>query len=165
MLLGGDEFRRTQQGNNNAYCQDNAVTWFDWTCLETNQEIHRFTRSVIAFRRAHPVLSKEKFYAVPDITWLGPRGDEPNWLDPAQKSFACVIFGESEPDLLLMFNAAFEPMDFSIPSPRTSRTWRLAVDTSQPAPEDIYEPGAGPSMKDRQSFHLNARSAVILVGD
>jgi pullulanase/glycogen debranching enzyme len=61
MLLGGDEFRRTQRGNNNAYCQDNEVSWFDWSLLEEHKEIQRFTRGMIAFRRAHPVLRKEEF--------------------------------------------------------------------------------------------------------
>ena len=66
MLLGGDEFRRTQRGNNNAYCQDNEVSWFDWSLLEKHEEIHRFTRGMIAFRRAHPVLRREAFYADAD---------------------------------------------------------------------------------------------------
>lgn len=163
MLLGGDEFRRTQQGNNNAYCQDNATSWFDWSFLQTNQEIHRFARGMIAFRRAHSVLRKEQFYRDTDIRWFGPRGGEPTWFDPAQKAFACVIFGESDPDLLLMFNAAFEPADFVIPGTRASKTWRLAVDTSRPAPEDIFEPGRELSMQGRLSFHLEPRSSAILI--
>ena len=73
MLLGGDEFRRTQRGNNNAYCQDNEVSWYDWSLLEKHREIHRFTRGMIAFRRAHPVLRKETFYTDEDIKWFAPR--------------------------------------------------------------------------------------------
>ena len=72
MLLGGDEFRRTQGGNNNAYCQDNETSWVDWTNLERHQEIFRFARGMIAFRRAHPILSKEQFYTVAEITLVQP---------------------------------------------------------------------------------------------
>jgi isoamylase len=164
MLLGGDEFRRTQQGNNNAYCQDNLVSWFDWIYLEKNYEMYRFTRGMIAFRRAHTVLRKEVFYTASDIKWFGPRGGEPGWSDPGQKAFACLIFGESEPDLFLMFNAAAEPVDFAIPSPPKNKTWRLAVDTARPFPEDIYEPGAEPSMQDQLGFRLEPRSSAILLG-
>ena len=67
MLLGGDEFRRTQRGNNNAYSQDNETSWFDWGLLEKHRGIQRFARGMIAFRKAHPVLRKEDFYADPDI--------------------------------------------------------------------------------------------------
>ncbi len=163
MLLSGDEVRRTQQGNNNAYCQDNAVSWFDWSYLENNQEIHRFTRGMIAFRRAHAVLRKEEFYRDSDVEWFGARGGEPGWSEPWQKAFACLIFGELEPDLFLMFNAAEEPVDFSIPAPRANKTWRLAVDTARPAPDDLYEPGAEPSMQDQISFRLEARSSAIFL--
>src|SRR3546814_7743896 len=62
MLLGGDEFRRTQNGNNNAYCQDNAVSWYDWRLLDANREVFRFVRELIAFRKRNPVLSAEAFY-------------------------------------------------------------------------------------------------------
>jgi isoamylase len=81
MLLGGDEFRRTQGGNNNAYCQDNETSWIDWNQLEQHQEIYRFAQGMIAFRRAHPVLSKEQFYTDAEIQWFGPQGGLPNWTD------------------------------------------------------------------------------------
>ena len=82
MLLGGDEFRRTQGGNNNAYCQDNETSWYDWSCLKRNEDIFHFTRGMIAFRRAHPILSKEKFYTDAEIHWFGPRQEPTNWFDP-----------------------------------------------------------------------------------
>jgi isoamylase len=74
MLLGGDEFRRTQGGNNNAYCQDNETSWIDWTVWNSIREIYRFARGMIAFRRAHPILSKEQFYTDAEIHWFGPQG-------------------------------------------------------------------------------------------
>jgi isoamylase len=163
MLLGGDEFRRTQQGNNNAYCQDNAVSWIPWSFLEKNREIHRFARGMIAFRRAHPVLRKAAFYTDADIRWFGPQGTTPAWADPDRKSVACLILGRSEPDLFLMFNADTTPRDFSIPTEQGNKIWRLAVDTSRPAPEDLYEAGEEPSMHDRVSFRVEPRSSAILL--
>ncbi len=163
MLSGGDEFRRTQQGNNNAYCQDNDISWFDWKFAEKHREIYRFAKGMIAFRQAHSVLRKEAFYTDADIKWFGTQGATPGWTDPWRKSFACLIFGQSEPDLLLMFNAGAEPVDFSIPAPQGNRIWRLAVDTSRPAPEDLYEAGQEPSMQDQISFRVEPRSSAILL--
>ena len=101
MLLGGDEFRRTQGGNNNAYCQDNETSWHDWSLLEQHEEILRFTRGMIAFRRAHPILSKEQFYTDAEIHWFGPRGGLPNWTDPKEKQFACLIYEDERHATLL----------------------------------------------------------------
>ncbi len=91
MLQGGDEFRRTQGGNNNAYCQDNETTWYDWDGLNEHREIFRFAKGMIAFRRAHPVLSEERFYTDAEVHWFNPQGGLPDWGDPKQKQFACVI--------------------------------------------------------------------------
>lgn len=163
MLLAGDELRRTQRGNNNAYCQDNAVSWVDWNFLEKHREIHRFARGMIAFRRAHPVLRRAAFYSDADIQWFGPQGTAPAWADPGRKSFACLIFGQSEADLFLMFNADTAPSDFSIPAAPGIKTWRVAVDTSHEAAGDLYEPGKEPSIEERASFRVGPRSSAILL--
>jgi isoamylase len=165
MLLGGDEFRRTQRGNNNAYCQDNEVSWFDWSLVEKHKEIHRFTRGMIAFRRAHSALRKEVFYTDADIKWFAPNGATPDWMDQRQKSFACLILGQSEPDLFLMFNADSRSVDFSIPALPGSQIWRLAVDTARAAPDDLYEVGNEPSMQGQISFRVEPRSSAILLTD
>lgn len=165
MLLGGDEFRRTQRGNNNAYCQDNEVSWFDWNLLETHKDIHRFTRGMIAFRRAHPVLRREVFYSEADIKWFAPNGGVPHWTDERQKSFACLILGQAEPDLFLMFNADTRSVDFAIPSLPGGKTWRLAIDTSRSAPGDIFEAGKEPSMQGQITFRVEPRSSAILLTD
>jgi glycogen operon protein len=165
MVLGGDEFRRTQRGNNNAYCQDNEVSWFNWSLLERHKEIQRFTRGMIAFRRAHPVLRRETFYTDPEIKWFAPNGTNPDWADPQQKSFACLILGRTEPDLFLLFNAVDSSVDFSIPALPAGNIWRLAVDTSRPAPDDLFDPGKEPSMQGQISFRLEARSSAILLMD
>jgi isoamylase len=163
MLLGGDEFRRTQRGNNNAYCQDNEVSWFDWSLMEKHKEIQRFTRGIIAFRRAHPVLRRTVFYSDGDIKWYAPNGGIPDWMDGRQKSFACLILGRTEPDLFLMFNADTTSVDFSIPASPESKIWRLAADTSRTAPDDLFEPGKEPSMQGQISFRVEPRSSAILL--
>ena len=165
MLLGGDEFRRTQRGNNNAYCQDNDVSWFDWSLAEKHKEIQRFTRGMIAFRRAHPVLRREVFYTDADIKWFAPDGGIPHWTDERQKSFACLILGQTEPDLFLMFNADARSVDFSIPPLPARKIWRLAVDTSRSAPDDLFEAGREPSMQGQISFRVEPRSSAILLTD
>lgn len=165
MLLGGDEFRRTQRGNNNAYCQDNEVSWFNWDLFEKNKEIYRFARGMIAFRRAHPVLRREDFYTDADIKWFAPNGLTPDWADQRQKSFACQILGQTEPDLFLLFNAGTGPVDFVLPALPASKIWRLAADTSRSAPEDLFVPGKEPSMQGQISFRVEPRSSAILLTD
>ena len=163
MLQGGDELRRTQRGNNNAYCQDNEITWYDWKLLEKHQDIFRFTRGMISIRRAHPVLRKESFYSDSDIRWYGPSGAPPDWFDERQKSFACLVFGHEDADLFLIFNAANDAVDFSIPTASKAEDWHLAVDTFRPAPEDFFEPGKEPSLRGEKTFRAGPRSSAILL--
>jgi isoamylase len=163
MLLGGDEVRRTQRGNNNAYCQDNEVSWFDWSLLEKNKEIHRFARGMIALRRAHPVLRRENFYTDAEIKWFAPNGATPDWADQEQKAFACLILGQTERDLFLVFNADTGAVDFSIPALPAGKIWRLAVDTSRTAPDDLFDSGKEPSLQGQISFRLEPRSSAILL--
>ncbi|MGA3010280.1 MAG: glycogen debranching protein GlgX [Terracidiphilus sp.] len=165
MLLGGDEFRRTQRGNNNAYCQDNEANWFDWSLIEKHKEIHRFARGMIAFRRAHIVLRRERFYTDEDIEWFAPNGATPDWADQRQKSIACLIPGLTEPDLFLLFNADTRSVDFSIPSLPAGKFWRLAVDTSRISPDDLFDSGKEPSVPSGIGFRLEPRSSAILLSD
>jgi isoamylase len=162
MLLGGDEFCRTQGGNNNAYCQDNETSWHDWDRLEQNREIYRFTRGMIAFRRAHPILSKEQFYSAAEIQWFGPQGELPNWADPKEKQFACLIH-ENGQALYLMFNAGTDAIDFGLPSVLPGTRWYLAVDTSHESPQDLFAAGEEPLWENPQAYQLSPRSSVILL--
>ena len=163
MLLGGDEFRRTQAGNNNAYCQDNETSWYDWNFLEEHREIFRFTSGMIAFRRAHPILSKEQFYTDDEIHWFGPQGGFPNWTDPKEKQFACLIHEDEQHALYLMFNAGTDTVNFRLPPLLSKTQWHLAVDTSREAPQDLFAEGDEPLWKDPQSYNLPPRSSAILL--
>jgi isoamylase len=163
MLLGGDEFRRTQGGNNNAYCQDNETSWYDWNCLEQNRDIFRFTRGMIAFRCAHPILSKEQFYTDAEIHWFGPQGGLPKWADPKDKQFACLIHEDGQRALYLMFNAGTDAVDFFLPPIPPGAGWHLAADTSREALQDLFAAGEEPPWENPQTYYLNPRSSAILL--
>jgi isoamylase len=163
MLLGGDEFRRTQGGNNNAYCQDNETSWIDWTDLEKHQEIYRFARGMIAFRLAHPILSKEQFYTEDGIQWIGPQGGLPDWADPKEKCFACLIRENEQCALCLLFNAGAEAIDFRLPPVSSGVQWHLAVDTFSQTTQDLFGPGKEPLLQYPQTYLLQLRSSAILL--
>ncbi len=145
LLLGGDEFGRTQRGNNNAYCQDNAITWFDWSSIDT--DLLAFTKRLIALRRAHPVFRRRHFLAgaeAAELSWFTPSGvpmTMADWTDPDARSLALYLDGEDAPDrgvdgtplmdddFLLLVNAWWEPIEFSVPAARPSQRWRGELDT------------------------------------
>jgi glycogen operon protein len=166
MLLGGDEIRRTQRGNNNAYNQDNAISWFDWTLASTNRDLVRFVQQMIALRKAHPALSQPAFYngslnerGIPDIMWHGTMLNSPGFTDPMARALACTIAGIGDSsDLHVMMNMYWEPLDFEIP---TFAKWRAAVDTAASAPADFVEPEVRVVVTDRR-WTVQPRSIVIL---
>ena len=159
MLLAGDEFRRTQRGNNNAYCQDNDTSWVDWSLARRHGDLVGFTRRLLAFRRRHAVLRREAFYSDRDVTWFDSSGASPDWFDPERRRLACLIRGEDGPDLFLLFNADREPASFLLPDPGPDRTWTPAFDTARGVADDH---AAGPAVHDR-FYTLDSRSAAVLV--
>lgn len=163
MLLGGDEFRRTQGGNNNAYCQDSETSWHDWDCLEQHSEIYRFATGMITFRRAHPILSKEQFYTDDEIQWFGPRGGLPDWAAPKEKQFACLIHEDEQSALYMMFNAGDDTIDFGLPPVPPGARWHLAVDTARAAPGDLFAAGEEPLWEYPQSYQLSPRTSAIFL--
>ena len=163
MLLGGDEFRRSQRGNNNAYCQDNDTSWVDWSLLAQHHESFRFARAVLALRRANPILCREAFYTDEEIHWFSPGGDSPDWFDSRNKRLACLIRGHGRPDLYLMFNADNERIAFILPPQSRPGTWRLAVDTAQGSPRDFFAPGEEIAIANSSSYLVESRSSVVLV--
>ena len=164
MLLSGDEFRRTQRGNNNAYCQDNEVGWVDWTRRDKHDAIHRFTREMIRFRRDHEVLKQEEFYSARDLHWFNPAGTVPQWDDPSARRLGMHIRGGDEPDLCVLFNAGTEPMAFVLPAPSEGAQWRLKADTARPSPDDMVEAGTEQPLDGAQHYRVEAQSSVILIG-
>lgn len=163
MLSGGDEFCRTQHGNNNAYCQDNETSWYDWSHLEQHQEMYRFTRGMIAFRQAHPILSQEHFYTEAEISWFSPQGDLPDWTDPKEKQFACLILEGEHNALYLMFNADAEEVTFQLPSLPNGANWHLVVDTGHEAPLDLFVADEEPLLDHSLTYHVGSLASAILV--
>jgi glycogen operon protein len=163
MLLGGDEFRRSQQGNNNAYCQDNRISWYDWTLAERNAGLLRFVRRLIALRKAHAVLRAEGFYAEGEILWFGPDGAPPAWAG-RRNQLGCVIRGADggASALCILANATLDRCRFVLPPPAGGR-WHVAIDTAAPSPLDISEEGSEPAAPDQAALSLEPRSTVVLL--
>jgi isoamylase len=170
MLLGGDEIRRTQGGNNNPYNQDNVTSWFDWTMLDANRDVLRFVQRMIAFRKAHPALTRPHFYrgevnerGVADITWHGTKLGAPGFDDPQGRALACTLAGfGGDADLHVMMNMFWDPLDFEVPVD-PQRTWHLAVDTFAPGPGDIPNHAERAPLR-RSACTVQGRSIVVLAG-
>ncbi len=156
MIASGDEVLRTQRGNNNAYCQDNAISWFDWQLVEKNAEMFRFVHELIAFRRAQPVLRRQKFLTgtasrpgeLPDVSWYGVEGNSIDWQNTFH-SLTCVLGSCWLDDpaaraVMIMMHSGHEPQKFKIPEPARVHQWRLFIDTAAKSPADIYPGGDGP---------------------
>ncbi len=163
MILGGDEFRRTQGGNNNAYCQDNSTSWYDWDFLNKHQDIFRFTHEMIAFRKSHPAFSRETFYTGEDIQWFDSQGNAPDWFALQDKCLACRFKDPQDQELFLILNPTNEEQKFKLPTARSGRNWRLMVDTSRPSPEDIHSAGKGKLIEAQDVFLADAHSSAILI--
>ena len=112
----------------------------------------------------NPVLSKERFYGDDEIHWFGLQGRLPNWADTKEKVFACLIHEDEQSALCLMFNAGTDAVDFRLP-PVPGAQWRLAVDTSQKTPHDLFAAGEEPLWKNPHIYQLGPRSSVILLGE
>ena len=178
MVSGGDEFRRTQQGNNNPYCQDNEISWFDWIFMERYAGMLRFAKEMISFRHRHPSLRRQSFYTgklekgsvVPDIIWYGAKGKQaPDW-DGGDLALAALIKGSygkqkghQDHDIFLMFNANTKPRTFAVPVAPNGGAWKIAVNTQNSQPDDIYPPGTEPPLGGKRSFSLKGRSMAVTI--
>jgi glycogen operon protein len=148
LLLGGDELGRTQQGNNNAYCQDNEISWFDWSSVDP--ELVQFTKDVIALRRGHPVFRRRRFAdgsRAADLRWYTPAGTAmttANWTDPEARSIALFIDGATDPDVapdgepmldddfLALANAWWGSLSFQLPQELSAQRWEVVCDSFEP---------------------------------
>jgi glycogen operon protein len=171
MLLSGDEVLRTQGGNNNAYCQDNALAWFDWDLLVENADMLRFTRELIALRRRHASLRRGRFFPAESgaggsaIEWHGTELNQPEWQNASSRvvAFTLAPGAEGEPGLHVMLNMSDEECRMAVPAPNGADAWCLAVDTALESPRDILPPGAQTQF-DGGRYALVAHSVVVLEG-
>jgi isoamylase len=155
MLLAGDEVGRTQGGNNNAYCQDNEISWLNWDWDPRARELLEFTRSVIRLFHTHPVLRRRKFFQgrqirgaeIKDVSWFRPDGQEmteADWRDGRQKALGVRLAGDAiderdergnrvtDDTLLLLLNAHARPVSFTVPAHREGVRWEQLLDTREP---------------------------------
>lgn len=170
MLLAGDEVLRTQKGNNNAWCQDNGLSWFDWRQAERNGEMLQFTREAIALRRRHACLTANRFFegkplpgrGVPDIAWHGARLEAPAWHDGQGRFLRFTIAGltDEEADLHAILNMSERAIEAPLP-PIPGRRWHVALDTSRAPPDDVIAPGRQ-KPRAEPSYPAAARSVVVL---
>jgi len=158
MFRAGDEFLNTQYGNNNPYNQDNITGWLDWSQLQTNRDIFRFFKNMIAFRKGHPSLMRSRFWRE-DVAWYGTgaRAD----LSYESRSLACCLHGASQDDndIYVMINAYWEELDFHIQE-GAAQEWVRVVDTALASPDDFAEKGAPSS---GLSYKVAPRSVVVFL--
>jgi isoamylase len=192
MIVAGDECRRTQQGNNNAYCQDNEISWFDWDLVKQNHELLRFCQALIEFRKTQPAVRREQFLTgtkmpderFPDVSWFSPLGTAIDWHDE-MLPLLCLLTAPEHPvnsktsgnakhrprngvtrkDVMLMFNPTNAGCDFILPSVCKAGRWKLFIDTSEPSPMDIYPDLDGPDMPTSGRIDLPPKCASVFVAD
>jgi len=177
MLVAGDEFGRTQGGNNNAYCQDNDISWVNWEHDEAGKSLIKFVTRLAAIRHDFPILRRERFLKVAfnedlelkELTWLTPAGiemNEGNWADGSAKCIGLLLDGRAQPTgfrkrgsdrtLLLIFNAAADVVMFTLPQVPGGDGWHLLVDTNQPDLEDRVQ------FAFDHHYEVTARSLLLL---
>lgn len=178
MLLAGDEFGRTQQGNNNAYCQDNETSWVDWEGIDDEgRALGDFVRKLTTLRHTLPVLRRGRFLTgeydenlgMADITWLAPTGDAltpAQWDDPSMRCFGLVIDGRARPTgirrpgadatLMLIVNAHHDVVEFALPDVLGSDRWRVLIDTNAPVRDELEQFDSG------AVYQVTGRSVLLL---
>ena len=179
MLCGGDEMGRTQGGNNNAYCQDNEISWLHWDLAGRDQDLLEFTRRVATLRREHPVFRRRHFFQgrtirgseLVDITWLRPDGEQmtdEEWHSHV-RAFGMLLGGDAmlewdengeqvkDDTFLLLFNGAPEAVSFTLPATPTRSHWKVEVDTQRPAAEQ-----GGVEMEPESELSMEGRSVMVL---
>ncbi len=178
MLLMGDEIRRSQGGNNNAYCQDNETSWMDFQNTRAHADIFRFTRLMIAFRRRHRSFLRPEFFtgkgghthASPDISWYNEKGQSVDWslmqgflayrLDGSQ---ADVLSDCDDNDFFIMYNATAKDITAVLCAPPRGKKWYRVIDTSFDSPQDILESGQEELLYSQEKYVIPARSSVVLM--
>ena len=168
MFMMGDEVRRSQKGNNNAYCQDNELSWFDWSLTEKNQSLLRFVKKLIHFIQALEVFKLEEFLEVGYVSekahliWHGTYLGQPDWGEDSHT----LAFSLKEPvsgeHLHVMFNAYWEPLNFELPPLAPGNSWHRIIDTALPSPDDFSDLATAPKI-DNGNYLVTARSSVVLM--
>ncbi len=167
MLLMGDEVRRTQRGNNNAYCQDNTISWFDWDLVNKNQGLLEFVKGLIVFSQQLEIFKIENLLAIPEeldephITWHGVELNTPDWSKDSHSLAFTLYHPQANETLHVMVNSYFESLIFQIP-PLKGKVWRKVIDTSMESPKDFQMQGKGDKVS-KSIMKVTDRSIVVLM--
>lgn len=179
VLLAGDEFGNSQNGNNNAYCQDNEISWLDWGLLESNQDLYEFTKYLIAFRKAHPVFHMEKepklkdylSCGLPDLSYHGVKAWWPEFDDFRRQMgmMYCGDYGkcaDGTPDahFFVAYNTYGEPREMGLPKLPGGLKWHVAIDSGAAAVNGYYEPGQEILLAGQKQCMVPARTILVLIG-
>jgi glycogen operon protein len=170
MILMGDEVRHTQQGNNNAYCQDNELSWFDWRNLEKHAEIYLFVKNLIAFSDRHEVFQEKRFWIKSEksssahVRWHGTRLGQPDFGEHSHSLAYELLHPDTDGHIMVMLNAYWESIVFEVPPiPRAEdKKWRKIIDTALPSPDDFIDSPEAPLVTDGRCT-VKERSVVVLV--
>jgi len=177
MLLMGDEIGRSQQGNNNCYCQDNEISWFDWSLIQINQDLFYFFKACVTFRRAHSVLRNGYFLrnedylnlGCPDITWHGLKENQPDWSDDS-RILAFTLCGDyakgglfKDDDIYVAMNMHWEDQVFELPRLPKGKRWHMFTNTGN-GDGEVHWPGSEPPLGDQKKLPMKTHSVAILVG-
>jgi glycogen operon protein len=177
MLLAGDEFLRTQKGNNNAWCQDNDISWVDWRLQQNNADFFRFTSMLIALRKRHPALRRRSFLRGsgvrgefrPDVAWHGVEPHKPDFTHESRTLAYCLdgrqTGREPDRDFYVACNAWINPVAFRIPRAPNGKLWRRVIDTAQLPPLDIVQMEEGPPVYAETTYQLAAHAMLVLISE
>ncbi len=176
MILAGDEFGRTQKGNNNAYCQDNEISWFDWRLQQKNGSLIEFVRKLTGMRHKYPILRRSRFLTgeyskeldVKDLTWINASGAEmraEDWSDEGMRCFGMIMDGRAQPTglrqrgteatMLLILNGHFDLVEFTLPAAPGGNTWTRLIDTNLPDEDET------PSFEAGAAYGATSRSLLL----
>jgi glycogen operon protein len=169
MILAGDEIGRTQNGNNNTYCQDNDTGWIIWDKLEENQDIFRFVKLLIAFRKSQPNLRRQIFFddknaSGEDIQWHGRLLNKPDWSNQSLCLAFHLLANENNPnDIYVISNVATAKNKFQLPELQINKNWYEKCNTSKLSTDDIHPENSEKDIDDQNSIQVEARSTIILI--
>jgi glycogen operon protein len=167
MLLAGDEMGRSQKGNNNAWCQDNDISWLNWADLEENRDRFQFFCNLIALRQYHAMLRPRHFEGEESgerrLTWHGKGLHQPDWSKSSQSLGMHLQGRPEEAEIYLMANAAVASAAFALPTSERGRPWRRFIDTALPSGQASCPPGEEQQLPEQASYQLQARSVVVLI--
>lgn len=169
MLVAGDEMRRTQHGNNNAYCQDNDISWINWDLVNKNEGLIRFTSQLIKLRLNHSVFTRKTFFEeqydkslVPEITWFDNNAKVPDW-SKMKRFLSFKLTGTDNRDYYIATNTDIYDLTITLPALSEGKKWYRVADTSFSSPEDITESGMEELLREQRRYVLVSGSSIILL--